>query len=232
MMNSSSDREHLDHLAEDWAYLVEHSGPRVRGWAERHPVLAGCEGPLAVLERIAEQPDATLAALLAEDAAGCPLAGRVVLQTMLPKLRRMARRDPSAGIDDYLAQLWLVIRRYPLDRRPRRIAANLALDTLKAVRAERHQQLVPVAEPELERLLPPVLEAADELTARRLIRAARRLGLIDRATGALLATVYAEGCSGAAAAERHHANPGAVRQRCHVAVRRMRAHAAELAEIA
>ena len=232
MMISNTDREQLDQLAADWAYQLAHGAEAVQGWAHRRPALTGCDGLAGVLERIAVEPDAALAALLAEDAAGCPLAGRVVLQTMLPKLLRMARRDPYAGLDDYLAQLWLVIRRYPLARRPRRIAANLSLDTLKGVRAERGPRLVPVAEAELERLLPPVPEPVDELTARRLIRAARRLGLIDRATGALLASVYAEGCSGAVAAARHHANPGAVRQRCHVAVRRMRAHAAELAEIA
>lgn len=231
-MITSSDRDQLDRLAEDWEHLCTHSESTLAGWAARHPVLADCPDPDQVLARIEQDPDPVLAALIAEDAAGCPTAGRVVLQTMLPKLRRMARRDPDAVLADYLAHLWLVIRRYPLARRPHRIAANLALDTLKAVRTERVATVVPLAEGDLERLLPPVLEGADELTARRLIRAGRRLGLIDRATGALLISVYAEGCSGRVAAERHHAGPGAIRQRCHVAVRRLAAHASELAEVA
>jgi len=45
----------------------------------------------------------------------------------------MARRDPRAGIDDYIARLWCVINSYPLNRRPVWIAANLSMDTVKAV---------------------------------------------------------------------------------------------------
>ena len=63
---------------------------------------------------------------------GDQLAGRVVLQAVIGRMVRMAQRDPRAGIDDYLAQLWCAISSYPLQRRPVRIAANLSMDTLKA----------------------------------------------------------------------------------------------------
>ena len=59
------------------------------------------------------------------------LAGRVVLQTMLGKVVRLAQAHPDVAVDDFVSALWCRIRTYPLTRRPRRIAANLALDTRK-----------------------------------------------------------------------------------------------------
>ena len=81
--------------------------------------------------------DPVLAALLSEASVGDQLAGRVVLQALIGRIVRMAQRDPRANIDDYLAHLWCVIGSYPLKRRPVRIAANLSMDTLKAVSRDR-----------------------------------------------------------------------------------------------
>ena len=62
------------------------------------------------------------------------LAARVVLQRLLPALCAFARRTAGTShhrrelLDDLIANSWTVIRNYPVDRRPRRVAANLVRD--------------------------------------------------------------------------------------------------------
>jgi hypothetical protein len=64
------------------------------------------------------------------------LAGRTVLQLMLPKAVAIARSqrgrvsDPDERISAVIACLYETIRQYPVDRRPRSVAGNLGLDTL------------------------------------------------------------------------------------------------------
>jgi hypothetical protein len=74
---------------------------------------------------------------------GDRLAGRVVLQTMLPAAVRIAqsitsRPDVLGDRDEafalVLAALWQVIATYPVARRRERVPANLYLDTLALVR--------------------------------------------------------------------------------------------------
>lgn len=90
-------------------------------------------------ERSGEERDAVLLHLLSQCQQGDRLAGRVVLQVMLPKAIRLARStathpDWTGSFDEagaeVLAALWVSIASYPLDRRPGRVTANLALDTL------------------------------------------------------------------------------------------------------
>ncbi len=93
-------------------------------------------------ERTARERDEVLLHLLAQCQAGDRLAGRVVLQVMLPKAIRLARStaahpDWSGGPDEagaeVVAALWVAIATYPLERRPGRVTGNLALDTLAIV---------------------------------------------------------------------------------------------------
>lgn len=63
------------------------------------------------------------------------LAARVVLQRILPGLVVTARRrgriepgGPTRSFDELVASAWLVIRTFPVERRTRRIAANLLQD--------------------------------------------------------------------------------------------------------
>src|SRR5262245_54167341 len=62
------------------------------------------------------------------------LAGRIVLQRILPALCAFARRHAGSPqrrielIDELIANSWSVIRSYPVERRPRRVAANLVRD--------------------------------------------------------------------------------------------------------
>jgi hypothetical protein len=64
-----------------------------------------------------------------------PEAARVVLQRLLPGLLAIARRRSQNDrrltpemYDELLANAWIVIRCYPIERRPSRVAANLLRD--------------------------------------------------------------------------------------------------------
>lgn len=225
----------------EWAALQEDAAAAgaCRRWASGLTVLAGCDTPAAVVARVGAAPDVVLGHLLGEAASGDRLAGRVVLQALLPKVVRMAAVDPEAGVDDYLTAMWCVIAAYPLARRPASVAGNLALDTLKAVRHERRPAADLVTAPHL------VVVAADRAPLRsrepapygpgsgpgvaHVLDQACRHRLLDPATRDLLRSVYADGLSGESAARRHDLSPGAVRQRCSRALRVLARHADLLA---
>lgn len=238
-------------LLEDDSALAGFSGAEIRRWSADREELAGCATPAQVLAAIRADPDPILGALISvhqhsRGSAGTPageeLAGRIVMQAMLGKLVSMARRDRRCGVEDYIGRLWERIGEYPLARRPRRIAANLALDTLKAVTrdrwaAERAARMVAVPASDLDRAglerrdAGTVGDAAD-LTARRVLRRAEDLGLIDSATRRLLWSVYTEGLTSAAAADRHGLTATTVRYRCSRAIRRLARHSDQLADAA
>ena len=118
----------------------------VGGWANDWPALAGLDTLAGVLRRITGGSpagrDEVLLALLELARDGDRLAGRVVLQAMLPKAVRVAmsvvRRPDVLGDREEaqaraVAALWQAIATYPLTARPGRVAGNLALDTLALV---------------------------------------------------------------------------------------------------
>lgn len=64
-----------------------------------------------------------------------PLAGRIVVQRILPGListairrGRIVHAGASGALDELVSAAWMVISRYPIDRRPHRVAANLLRD--------------------------------------------------------------------------------------------------------
>lgn len=179
-----------------------------------------------VLAGIAHDPDARLGALLRCHAAGDALAGRVVLQAMLGKLVRLAAQDRRHGVSDYVAECWLRLAGYPLARRPHRVAANLALDTRRGVRAgDDPGPVVDVAQLG-ERSAPVVLDVSG------LLRAATRLKLIDRESGACLYAVYGLGLRSHEAARELRISPALVRWRNARSIRRLAPHAVTLAAVA
>ena len=235
----------VDALNHDWRELVYRDRGTVRRWSERHAALATCDSLDDVLSAAQLNSDATLSALLTEVSNGEMLAGRIVLQSMLGRLVRMSQRDRQAGIDDYIAALWCVAQTYPLAARPVRIAANLSMDAFKAVYRERQwlgQSVVTPWPPHrfLDEAVrygltgPGRFPDSDErsATATGVLDAGCRLRLIDEPTRRLLHSVYVDGLSGAEAARRHLTSPGSVRVRSSKAVKRLAAHAAELAEAA
>lgn len=221
-------------------------------WSGREKELAGCHRPEDVLAAIRRSPDEVLAALISLHQNARPvtmsetarsteqighwsvgeseLAGRIVLQTMLGKLVAMAQRDHHHGIEDYVGTFWGIVGGYCLSRRPRRIAANLALDTLKQVTRDHGRvKLVPSGD-RLDGLTRPASDGqpVPSLSARRVLHTAYELGLIDDPTCQLLTSVYADGMSGRQAADAFGLTPTTVRYRCSKAVRRLAAHAQDL----
>jgi DNA-directed RNA polymerase specialized sigma24 family protein len=217
----------VDHLDAEWSQICDTPDPHCATWSIECRSLHGCRTPAQVLAAIPDDPDAALTFLLQCHRQGETLAGRVVLQTMLGKLVRMSYTGAAAerphALDDLVTHLWCQIARYPLDRRPHRIAANLALDTFKEARREWlsvHDVPVPASS------LQTVLEDQSLLklrelpwTADQIIDAAFSLSLITETTRDILTAVYGpEGLSGASAAARWDCSPAAIRTRCRTAV--------------
>lgn len=222
----------------------------VRSWAQASPALEGYTHAVDVLIDIdngdGATKDAKLAALVDLAQGGDRLAGRTVLQAMLPKLTRLALCvDLSNDRTDDRAQVVVVafldvLDHYPLDRRPARVAGNLALDTLHALTKDRRTKPVagerPVADIEA---LAAALEhdsvhvaghrdaavhSADELSD--VLAWAVNTGVVSAADADLLTAVYSpasghSGGHGPAAADRG-LSPAAVRQRCSRATRTIR----------
>jgi hypothetical protein len=136
-----------DRLAREWPALAARTlAPRLRAWAEEEPRLTAFESPQALLgflrSRSADldRKDAILAFLLARARAD-EVAARVVLEALLPGLKRLAGSVfHEVGDEEELSSLllwcaWEEIRAFPLERRRTRIAANLLFDTRKRMRA-------------------------------------------------------------------------------------------------
>jgi hypothetical protein len=235
----------VEALDREWCELVRDHRESAARWADRYEVLAPCHSLDDVLSVARLNSDPVLAALLAEVSIGDQLAGRVVLQALMGRMVRMAQRDPRSSVDDYLALLWCVINNYPLQRRPVRIAANLSLDTLKAVSGG-HQwlgcgdvTLRPSSESLEELMSPARLDGTPydspppvDLEVHEVLEAGRQLRLIDDSASALLLSVYVDGLTGTQSARRFRTSAGMIRVGCCKAVRQLAAHAVELADAA
>lgn len=105
---------------------------------------AGGATTLAGVERFVRsaggaEADRVLAALAARAVEGDALAARVLLQLLLPGVRRLARTwwalgDAEERAAAAVAATYDRIRRYPLARRPHRVAANVLMDAAADLR--------------------------------------------------------------------------------------------------
>jgi DNA-directed RNA polymerase specialized sigma24 family protein len=141
----------IDALESDWQHELRSAQltTRFRVWQTKKPVLARFADPAAVVS-FARGPssradkDAVLGALLTW-ARHDPIGGRMVLEIVRPGLlnlsSRMTRdsREREELCSMMFVAVWEAIRNYPLARRPRRIAANLLLDTLHQTLAQSGQ---------------------------------------------------------------------------------------------
>ena len=242
---ADSNRRRAFHIVEalnaEWDVLASNSMEMTAAWAAKYEVLAPCRSLGDVLLAIRSEPDAALGALLTEVSKDDELAGRTVLQAMLGKLVRMAQADEYSRIDDYVAVMWCQIRTYPLVARPRKIAANLVLDTLKQVTNERRmlrrrtvqlwppsEQLDIAHEAALRRDSLDHQRRFADLTAKELLNSAGQLDLLDGQNKALLTNVYADGLSSEATAHRLQISAGSVRVRCSRAVKVLARHRRQL----
>jgi DNA-directed RNA polymerase specialized sigma24 family protein len=166
-------------LEREWALLARgRLRLELRSWATREPALVRFDAPDRLIGFLWDkhasplEKDRILEALL-RLARTESSAGRVVLQAMLPALKVLAaeflRRDPDREGGPALERedLWQVlfvsmldqIKTYPLDDRPRKIAANLRWDTKHAVLAELDRARVAEHELPQDEPLEPIEES-------------------------------------------------------------------------
>ena len=137
-------------LIDEWARLCQlpSTARQLDRWGTTETALAGFtslqELVTGIDEGTREEDDALLGALIRLAQSGQTMAGRTVLQAMLPKLTRFAHTtrptSESTEPEDHrhviVATFWTVLAGYPIHRRPSRVAAGLALDTLHALTAD------------------------------------------------------------------------------------------------
>jgi DNA-directed RNA polymerase specialized sigma24 family protein len=202
----------LARLNTEWAELAQTSAPTVAEWVRRCPQLEPAADLGHLLDVIRARPDDAMRALLELGRAGEPLAWRVVLQAMLGKVVLLCRSRPER-FDEAVSELWLAIAEYPLERRPRSIAANLGW-MLRRWLAEASR--VPGPQAAVHRV---------GATAEDTLVAARRLELIDAETHRTLWLVYVAGLTSARAAAELGTTSELVRYRCSHTLRRLAGHA-------
>jgi DNA-directed RNA polymerase specialized sigma24 family protein len=153
----------VDQLEREWqrqlasGTVAEH----LRSWQVLEPALTPFGSPSGLISYLrnspsSEQQDAVLGALVRQGRTD-PMAATLLLQRLLPGLKRRAGRlILDAGERDQvwsllLEQLWERIRTFPIERRPRKVAASLLLDsirdTLTVLATDRRQVARLVAEP-------------------------------------------------------------------------------------
>lgn len=225
--------EIVSRLEREWLALGRAVALRLPEWGAHEPVLARFHSADELI-RFLHRPgswserDAVLAALLAH-ARVEPLAARVVLAALLPGLKRIAEqvildaRDREELWQLLLACAWERIRRYPLERRPSRIAANLLLDArrraLDAFTRERGQRTQPASAP----AAPPAAAAAEAADAEVEVLLARavRAGALSREEARLVLETRIYGVSLASVATAHGVAYDALRIRRRRAERRL-----------
>jgi hypothetical protein len=102
--------------------------------AQPAAIAAELEALLASTQGNDDEADQNLAALVGR-AATDPTMARLVLQRVMPGVLSVAKRranlSPGTFVEilhDLVANAWIAVCTYPLDRRPRKIAANLVRD--------------------------------------------------------------------------------------------------------
>ncbi len=158
--------------------------------------------------------DVVLLGLVQRARQGDRLAARVVLQRVLPPLlsqalkrTRLQPREADPLLAEYLGAAWWLICEYPVERRPRSVAANVVLDAIAAVsgyRASRAYRYEVAVVPETLRGSgaegltaradgrPSGYEPSAEVLAERVLESARRAGVSEQ-TLELLVELHVRG---------------------------------------
>lgn len=192
-------------LDREWAVLSRRRSTQLE--LIRACEAAGVASPVdlvpAVRRADAATADAVLQCLAADACAGSAIAARALLQLLLPGTCRLASRWWALGAAEErsaaaVAAVYDRIRRYPIERRPSRIAANVLLDanqdlarSARRCTADR-QQTMPMEPGRLvNRRAPEEMSAADEL--RDLIDDAVAGGRVPANWAALIVATHIEG---------------------------------------
>jgi hypothetical protein len=203
-MSSATPASLTRRLDTEWQHLVtstaataalarwRHLEPAIDGWADLEALRT------AVHDRASlERGDRILAALVrlaAVSGHGDLLAARVVLQLLVPGAIRLGQSlvamlgDPAASEAAVFAELTILIRTYPWQRRPGRIAANLLLDCRQRLVRHYHR-----TRPEIsaglhlhDTSIPDHGDGNDRLALHDLLWWARRRGILSRFEAQLL----------------------------------------------
>lgn len=140
----------FESLDREWAVVGDSSAAarQLRRWSEHEPAVSSFAHPAALITFVQRrnQPvesDQILLALV-RLAVDDELAGRALLQALLPGLRAVAASttyaaEPEELDAEIVAAAWTRIRTYPVERRPARVAANIVLDVRKDI-VTRHRR--------------------------------------------------------------------------------------------
>jgi len=134
----------LRQLDREWEGIGTGGRRAIRLWAVGDPGVAGFATIDDLIVKVNERghPDESDALLLAllRSAATDDLAARTVLQAMMPAVKNLTAKFSTCGAwcaeetaAVVVAAMWERIRTYPVDRRPRKVSANLTLDTRERV---------------------------------------------------------------------------------------------------
>lgn len=191
-------------LDTEWQHLVTSpaAAAALARWRHLEPALDGLANldtlRTAVHDRTnLERGDQILAALVrlaAVTGHGDQLAARVVLQLLVPGAIRLGQSlatmigDPATSEAAVFAELTILIRTYPWQRRPGRIAANLLLDCRQRLIRHYHR-----TRPEIcaglwlyDTSVPSQADGTDRLALHDLLWWARRRGILNRFEAQLL----------------------------------------------
>lgn len=218
-------------LNAEWSHLSDSPATMaaIAEWQQACPLLAHVSTGDELLAAIPSAPDEILGFLIARHHEGSELAGRIVLQAMLGKIVLMSAHRDAAVASEMVSQMWVCIAQYPLDRRPRSVAANLALDTRKRAwasldldRAQCETSIDPAEVVELAAARTRAEWTADADRAAELLDRALAAGIIGPAAHALMVTIYREGRTPEEAAQLHGITYGSVRTSTWASRRRMK----------
>lgn len=229
-------------LVTEWIRLNADPTPAatMQRWGRTEALLAGYRRPADIVDAIDQatpaDQDALMLALIRLTQAGQQLAGRILLQQMLPKLGRMVLRTAGTTTDTTwaedrrhiaVAELWDIIIGYPVQRRPAKVAANLALDTLNRITRTGTSNEEPIADIYNEDTI--IRHAAADEPAHHLAVNLTQIvtwginhNVITTEAGHLLTAIYTHGETPTQAAQRLGTNPGTIRTRCSRAAQRLR----------
>lgn len=228
-------------LRAEWSQLCTspQTESELASWRRTEPALASLGGLAELPDATRADADGVLGALVRLAQSGSVLAGRAIVQLMLPKILLMARSQRRSlipfedALSRFVAAMWEQILCYPVATRPRRIAANLALDSLKRVTAEvarDNAALIGVDDEVVAggRVDHEEVPAGIELLE-VLARATAR-GVITKADARLLSKVYIESDyrAGAAVAQELQISRTDLRKRCSRITHQLRNHAESL----
>lgn len=215
-----------DRLRHEWLHTVD------QPWAAEViadlPVRPGTL-PHQLPAAIRTDPQLARAAVLAaqQDGLLAGLACQALLQVILPMLTRMARRDPSSSLDDYLAEAWLRIRTGKVGPATT-VPTTIGLDALYAVCQPRRRLAAREIPWEIHDLPAPDEEPDQAHAALAVLGAALTLGIVARPQWSVLSSIYVLEMSSCRAGQAHRMSAEAVRARCSRAIRKMRRHAGQI----